>query len=217
MQAKLKSLLAARLVKLTLNATSSRLSVAAAMEAVDGGQLVAESFTVRGAKSGSFSQNRGVRGLTSNAQKIKQGTQVQFLVQNNELVPLYITVLLISVDGTLTVLSPLLGRGDNSPVTPGEKIQIPDQNRGELYKFKVEGETGIAEVLVIATTTPLTKAVDLLRVLATERGDNLRGTPIDLTQPDEAISSLLDDLDGGAATRSNRTQFIKRMVALVCS
>ncbi|MCE2673343.1 MAG: hypothetical protein LW635_07000, partial [Microcystis sp. 53598_E5] len=89
LQAKLKSLLAARLVKLTLNATSSRLSVAAAMEAVDGGQLVAESFTVRGAKSGSFSQNRGVRGLTSNAQKIKQGTQVQFLVQNNELVPLY--------------------------------------------------------------------------------------------------------------------------------
>ena len=198
LQAKLKSLLAARLVKLTLNATSSRLSVAAAMEAVDGGQLVAESFTVRGAKSGSFSQNRGVRGLTSNAQKIKQGTQVQFLVQNNELVPLYITVLLISVDGTLTVLSPLPGTGDNSPVTPGEKIQIPDRNRGELYKFKVEGETGIAEVLVIATTTPLTKAVDLLQVLATERGDNLRGTPIDLTQPDEAISSLLDDLDGGS-------------------
>ena len=198
LQAKLKSLLAARLVKLTLNATSSRLSVAAAMEAVDGGQLVAESFTVRGAKSGSFSQNRGVRGLTSNAQKIKQGTQVQFLVQNNELVPLYITVLLISVDGTLTVLSPLPGTGDNSPVTPGEKIQIPDRNRGERYKFKVAGETGIAEVLVIATTTPLTKAVELLQVLATERGDNLRGTPIDLTQPDEAISSLLDDLDGGS-------------------
>ncbi|NCS31203.1 MAG: DUF4384 domain-containing protein [Microcystis aeruginosa F13-15] len=139
-----------------------------------------------------------MRGLTSNAQKIKQGTQVQFLVQNNELVPLYITVLLISVDGTLTVLSPLPGTGDNSPVTPGEKIQIPDRNRGERYKFKVAGETGIAEVLVIATTTPLTKAVELLQVLATERGDNLRGTPIDLTQPDEAISSLLDDLDGGS-------------------
>ncbi|NCS51062.1 MAG: DUF4384 domain-containing protein [Microcystis aeruginosa G13-05] len=198
LQGKLKSLLAARLVKLTLNATSARLSVAAAMETVDGGQLVAESFTVRGAKSGSFSQNRGVRGLTSNAQKIKQGTQVQFLVQNNELVPLYITVLLISVDGTLCVLSPLLGTGDNSPVTPGQTIQIPDPNRGELYKFKVAGESGRAEALVIATTTPLTKAVDLLQVLAAERGDNLRGTPVDLTQPDEAIFSLLDDLDGGS-------------------
>jgi hypothetical protein len=83
-------------------------------------------------------------------------------------------------------------------VTPGEKIQIPDPNRGERYKFKVGGETGMAEVLVIATTTPLTKAVDLLQVLAAERGDNLRGTPVDLTQPDEAIFSLLDDLDGGS-------------------
>ncbi|NCS46428.1 MAG: DUF4384 domain-containing protein [Microcystis aeruginosa BS11-05] len=159
-----------------------------------------------------------MRGLTSNAQKIKQGTQVQFLVQNNELVPLYISVLLISVDGTLCVLSPLLGTGDNSPVTPGEKIQIPDPNRGELYKFKVEGETGIAEVLVITTTTPLTKAVELLRVLATERGDSLRGTPVDLTQPDEAIFSLLDDLDegsrgGGTVSTSGVRQIDTRQMA----
>ncbi|WP_287237753.1 hypothetical protein [Microcystis sp. M_QC_C_20170808_M2Col] len=48
------------------------------------------------------------------------------------------------------------------------------------------------------TNRRATKAVELLQVLATERGDNLRGTPIDLTQPDEAISSLLDDLDGGS-------------------
>ncbi len=218
LQAKLKSLLAARLVKLTLNATSARLSVAAAMETVDGGQLVAESFTVRGAKSVSFSQNRGVRALTSNAQKIKQGTQVQFLVQNNELVPLYISVLLISVDGTLTVLSPLPGTGDNPPVTPGQTIQIPDPNRGELYKFKVAGESGRAEALVIATTTPLTKAVELLRVLAAERGDNLRGTPVDLTQPDEAIFTLLDDLDegsrgGGTVSTSGVRQIDTRQMA----
>jgi hypothetical protein len=197
LQAKLKSLLAARLVKLTLNATSSRLSVAAAMETVEGSQLVAESFTVRGAKPVSLSQTRGIRGLTSNAQKIKPGTQVQFLVQNNESVPLYISVLLISVDGTLTVLSPLPGTGDNPPVIPGERIKIPAPNRGESYKFKVKGEPGIAEVSVIASTTPLTKAVELLRFLAVERGDNLRGTPVYLTQPDEAIASLLDDLAEG--------------------
>jgi hypothetical protein len=218
LQAKLKSLLAARLVKLTINATSSRLSVAAAMETIDGSQLVAESFTVRGTTQVSLSQTRGVRGLTSNAQKIKLGTQVQFLVQNNESVPLYISVLLISVDGTLTVLSPLLGTGDNPPVTPDQTIQIPDPNRGELYKFKVAGESGIAEALVIATTTPLTKAVDLLRVLAAERGDNLRGTPVDLTQPDEAIFSLLDDLDegsrgGGTVSTSGVRQIDTRQMA----
>jgi hypothetical protein len=87
-----------------------------------------------------------------------------------------------------------------------------------LYKFKVAGETGIAEVLVIATTTPLTKAVELLRVLATERGDSLRGKPIGLTRPDEAIFSLLDDLDegsrgGGTVSTSGVRQIDTRQMA----
>ncbi|MDJ0581547.1 caspase family protein [Crocosphaera sp.] len=194
LQGKLKSLLAARLIKLTLNTTSSRLNVVAAMETVEGSQLVAESFTVRGTKPSSFGQVRGVRGLTNTAQKVKAGTQIQFLIQNNESSPLYISVLLVSVDGTLAVLSPLPGTGDNPSVFPGETIYIPDYNRGDRYKFKVAGETGTAEVLVIASMTPLTKAVELLQVLAAERGDSLRGTPVDLIDPDEAIVSLLDDL-----------------------
>jgi hypothetical protein len=87
-----------------------------------------------------------------------------------------------------------------------------------LYKFKVAGESGRAEALVIATTTPLTKAVELLRVLAAERGDNLRGTPVDLTQPDEAIFTLLDDLDegsrgGGTVSTSGVRQIDTRQMA----
>ncbi|MFM6268990.1 MAG: caspase domain-containing protein, partial [Dolichospermum sp.] len=45
LQSKLKSLIAARIVKLTLNTTSSKLAVSAAMQKVDGSQIVAESFT----------------------------------------------------------------------------------------------------------------------------------------------------------------------------
>jgi hypothetical protein len=195
---KLKSLLAARLVKLTLNNSSSRLSVAVAMETVDGSQLVAESFTVRGATITPVSQTRGLRGLTTNAQKIKLGTLIRFIVQNNESFPLYICVLLVSVDGGLMVLSPSQGNEDLPPLAPQETINIPDVNKGDHYRFKVVGDLGLAEVLVIASTTPLKKAIDLLRTLAAERGDSLRGTPVDLTQPDEAIFSLLDDLDEGS-------------------
>ena len=42
LQSKFKSLLAARLVKLTLNSTLSRLSISMAMETIDGNQLVTE-------------------------------------------------------------------------------------------------------------------------------------------------------------------------------
>ncbi|NCR15939.1 MAG: DUF4384 domain-containing protein [Microcystis aeruginosa LL13-03] len=195
---KLKSLLAARLVKLTLNNSSSRLSVAVAMETVDGSQLVAESFTVRGATITPVSQTRGLRGLTTNAQKIKLGTLIRFIVQNNESFPLYICVLLVSVDGGLTVLSPSQGNEDLPPLAPQETINIPDVNRGDDYRFKVVGDLGLAEVLVIASTTPLKKAIDLLRTLGADRGESARGTPINSPQLDEAIFSLLDDLDEGS-------------------
>lgn len=199
LQAKLKSLVAARLVKLTLNTNSSRLSVAAAMQRLDGSLVVAESFTVRGAKIETVSRTRGGTPATSNAEKMKPGTLVQFLVKNNQPQDLYITVLLISTNGELSVLSPL---ADNAvKVRAGQEIQIPDRNRGERYKFRIGKTPGIAEVLVIASTTPLTRATQLLRTLAAETPER-RGLPVDLKkEPGEAIASLLDDLDEGTRGR----------------
>ncbi|MBS9396147.1 MAG: caspase family protein [Dolichospermum sp. OL01] len=198
LQAKLKSLLAARIVKLTLNTTSSQLAVSAAMQKVDGSQIVAESFTVRGGANKIPSRTRGITPQTSNAQKMQPGTEVQFLVANNEPRDLYISVLLISVDGELTVLSPLPGNEDVAPIPAKQEILIPDRDRGEKYKFTIGKDPGIAEVLVIASTTPLTKAIQLLRTLAAEKPEG-RGNPVNLDkEPAEAIASLLDDLDEGS-------------------
>jgi Caspase domain/Domain of unknown function (DUF4384) len=198
LQAKLKSLLAARIVKLTLNTTSSRLAVSAAMQRVDGSQIVAESFTVRGGANKIPSRTRGTTRQTSNAQKMQPGIEVQFLVANNEPRDLYISVLLISADGDLSVLSPLLGNEDVAPIPAKQEIQIPDRKRGEQYIFQIGKEPGIAEVLVIASTTPLTRAIELLRTLATEKPEQERGLPVDLKEATEAIVSLLNDLDEGS-------------------
>jgi hypothetical protein len=218
LKAKLKSLLAARLVKLTLNATSTKLSVAAAMETVDGGAIQAEAFTVRGATVAPLSQGRGQSTRSSNAQRITPGTEVKFLIQNNEHRDLYITLLLISVDGELTVLSPLPGNGDAPPIPAGKQVQVPDPDRGELYRFKIAGNPGVAEALVIFSTTPLKQAIALLRTLAAEP-DRGRGTPVDLNkEPDVAIASLLEDLDegtrgGGTKTVSGVRQIDTRQMA----
>ena len=198
LQAKLKSLLAARIVKLTLNTTSSRLAVSAAMQRVNGSEIVAESFTVRGGANKILTRTRGTTPQTSNAQKMQPGTEVQFLVVNNESRDLYISVLLISVDGKLTVLSPLPGNEDVAPIAAKQEILIPDGDRGENYKFKIGKDPGIAEVLVIASTTPLTRAIQLLRTLAAEQPEG-RGIPVNLDkEPTEVIASLLNDLDEGS-------------------
>ena len=197
LKAKLKSLLAARLVKLTLNTASSRLSVAAAMETVNGSAIQAEAFTVRGATVAPLSRSRGQATRSANAQRITPGTIVRFLVQNNETRDLYITVLLISVDGDLSVLSPLPGNEEAPPIPAGQQIQVPDPDRGELYRFKIAGNSGVAEALVIASTTPLKRAIELLQTLAAEPGRN-RGKPVELNkEPDMAIAALLTDLDEG--------------------
>lgn len=198
LQPKLKSLLAARLVKLTLNTSSSKLAVSAVMQRVDGSQILAESFTVRGGEVKIPSRSRGTTPQTSNAEKLQPGTEVQFVVANNEPRDLYISVLLISVDGELTVLSPLPGDDDVAPVPAKQEIQIPDRDRGEQYKFQIGKDPGIAEVLVIASTTPLTRAIQLLRTLAAEKPEG-RGLPVNFEkEPTEAIASLLDDLDEGS-------------------
>lgn len=221
LEPKLKSLLAARIVKLTLNTTSSRLAVSAAMQKVDGSQIVAESFTVRGGANKIPTRTRGTIPQTSNAQRMRPGTEVQFLVANNEPRDLYISVLLISVDGELSVLSPLPGNEDVAPIAAKQEILIPDRDRGESYKFKIGKYPGIAEVLVIGSTTPLTRAIELLRTLAVEKPKEQRGLPVDLNkEPTEAIASLLDDLDegsrgGGVSAIPNIRQIdTRQMVAL---
>jgi hypothetical protein len=197
LKVKLKSLLAARLVKLTLNNTSSKLNVSAAMETPDNKIIQAETFTVRGKTIVPLSRNRGESITSSNAKRIKLGSVVQFLIQNNEPRDLYYTVLLIGVDGELQVLSPLLRNQEVLPIKTDQQIKVPDSD----FQFKIQGELGVAEALVITSTTPLKRAIDLLRSLAAEP-DRSRGTPISLTKdPDEAILALLQDLDDG--TRGN--------------
>jgi hypothetical protein len=212
LKVKLKSLLAARLVKLTLNSTSSKLNVSAAMETPDNKVIQSEAFTVRGKTIVPLSRNRGESIKSLNAKRMKLGSIVQFLIQNNEPRDLYYTVLLIGVDGELQVLSPLPGNQEALPIKTDQQIKVPDPDRGESFQFKVQGELGVAEALVITSTTPLKRAIDLLRSLAAEP-DRSRGTPISLDKsPDEAIASLLNDLDEG--TRGNGTTSLPGVIQI---
>jgi hypothetical protein len=111
----------------------------------------------------------------------------------------------------------LPGNDDAPPIPAGKQIQVPDPVRGELYRFKIAGEAGVAEALVIASTAPLKKAIALLQTLAAE-SDRSRGTPVNLDkEPEVAIASLLDDLDegtrGGTTTVSEVRQIDTRQMA----
>ncbi|MEY3828106.1 MAG: hypothetical protein RLZZ148_2933 [Cyanobacteriota bacterium] len=139
-----------------------------------------------------------MRGLTNQGGKIPLGTDIKFIIQSQETFSLYLCVLLISVGRELSVLAPSQGNEDFLKIAPQESIYIPDLNRGDKYRFKIRGTPGWAEVLILISTKPLTKAIALVKTLAAQRGEATRGTPVGLSQPDEVIFGLLDDLDGNS-------------------
>ncbi|HAJ62502.1 MAG TPA: peptidase C14, caspase catalytic subunit p20 [Cyanobacteria bacterium UBA8543] len=204
LQAKLKSLLAARLVKLILNPDSSRLNVTAAMSREDQKEVIASTFTVRGSSIGKGSpSNQPPQVLPADASKLPLGTRVQFRINNNEPRDLYISILVIDPTGEISVIFPnqWVVTDDVMRVKAGQMIQIPNP-QDDSFTLVAQEPKGVAEVLIIASATPMSKALQALRDVAV-RGGSRRG-PVTPNEPTQVIGNLLDDLDEG--TRGSRTQ-----------
>ena len=216
LRTKFKSLLAARIIKLALNANSSRLNITAAVQIVDeegvAKEMVANAFTPRGGGISSITElDRSPTNFTSERQ-IEVGKRIQILVQNNETQNLYVSILLISPDGTIDFLFPLnlSAKADEALVRPGETLRVPKVGR-ERFRLKVIEPVGIAETLIVASVSPLGTALKSLQQVALRgaevRGESpdleqLRGRPDKVREPEEIINSLLGDLD--EATRGSR-------------
>ena len=204
LQAKLKSLLAARLVKLILNPDSSRLNVTAAMSREDQKEVIASTFTVRGSSIGKGSpSNQPPQALPADASKLPLGTRVQFRINNNEPRDLYISILVIDPTGEISVIFPnqWVVTDDVMRVKAGQTIQIPNP-KDDSFTLVAQEPKGVAEVLIIASATPMSKALQALRDVAV-RGGSRRG-PVTPNEPTQVIGNMLDDLD--EATRGSRSQ-----------
>ncbi|MFE1744528.1 caspase family protein [Coleofasciculus sp. H7-2] len=192
LQAKLKSLLAARIVKLTLNTNSSRLKVTASMNRAGQNEILASAFTVRGIGQGTSSNNPS-QNLPSDDRKLPLGTSVQFQITNNEPRDLYFSVLVIDPTGEISAIFPnqWTATDDVTQVRAGQTLQIPGAN--DQFNLITQEPKGVAEVLIVASSTPLRKALQALRNLAPR---DKRG-PVSLSEPTQVVGDLLDDLAEG--------------------
>lgn len=211
LRTKFKSLLAARIIKLALNANSSRLNISAAVQIVDqegvAKEMLANTFTPRGGGNLSIpGLDRSLNNFTGE-QQIEIGKRIQILVQNNETQNIYVSILLISPDGSIDVLFPLelSANVDEALVKPGDTLKVPEVDR-ERFLLKVTEPLGIAEALIVASFSPLRSALKSLKQVALRgaevRGESpdieeLRGRPDKVREPEEIINSLLGDLDAG--------------------
>jgi hypothetical protein len=195
LQAKLKSLLAARLVKLTLNPDSSRLNVTAAMTREDQKEVLASAFPVRGV--GKATSSNPPAPLPADASKLPLGTAVQFRIKNDEPRDLYVSILVVDPTGEISVIFPnqWAATNDVMQVKAGQTVQIPD-SRSDNFRLVAQEPKGVAEVLIIASATPMSEALQALRAIAM-RGGSGRG-PVTPKEPTEVVGNILNDLDRGS-------------------
>lgn len=193
---KLKSLLAARIVKMTLSADSSRLKIGVKMNYLRAGQsaqMIGQDFTPRGCEEPTRCPPYGGRGGKSSG--IPIGSSLQFEVTNAETNPLYLGILLVDPSEGVVVLFPNdyqqlpdQDRDLSTQIEAGKTRLIPDPSKKEFVLTLKE--TGVGEMLIIASEKPLTNA--LLRLASIAKGRGNKGGVLDV-RGDEAVA-VIDDL-----------------------
>lgn len=214
---KLQSLLAARIVKTTLNTNSSRLNIVVSMRPEGTGEIIASAFTIRGGLGKNTTSNTATPAVPLNSQKLPLGTPVQVQIVNNETNPLYLSVLVIDPTGEISVIFPNQWAAASAVtlVAAGQTLLIPDPSK-DRFRLVTQEPKGVAEMLILASRSPLRKALQTIRAIAAAR-DNNRSGPVTLeaslqqNQPTEVIDNLLEDLNTGtrsapATSASNSSQ-----------
>ncbi|MGC1525592.1 MAG: caspase family protein [Phormidesmis sp.] len=180
---KLRSLLAARFIRATLNAQSSQLTLQAKIESLESGRIVASVTTGR---ERSVPTPESVPALMTHQLKTDEPFKVS--IANLEAQPLYISVIGVRPSGELVILLP---ENVSKPATlaPGQTQQIPEP----AAKFDLTlGELGHYETMVLASKTPFTRALKELNAIA--QGLRLSSSP----NPKEdftGLNGLFEDFD----------------------
>lgn len=151
LEPKLKSLLAARIIKKTVNANSSELDVEVSMNLVEQpNQTLAKTATVR-------SRNNRQESASTYPNKLPLNKLFQLRVTNHESSNLYLTTLLIDSSGGLVVVFPYQWPATNEMMRlgPNQTVLIGEPQQLQLKAI----EKGTGEALVIVSRSPLKNAV----------------------------------------------------------
>lgn len=216
---KLKSFLAARIVKDILgNTNTSKISITASLVVAGNKKLLAETLTTRSVKQSTGAGNspkptKPVNFSDSGVPKLPVGMGIAFQIQNNESVPLHISILSIDSTGNMNVLFPYERSEGGTLVQAGQKLLVPQppEPGDEPTTFDISEPLGFGEAVIIASNAPLRDFIDVIKTLANTRGINQRSPIPDITGDEflDLTNSLLDDLDRstrGTSTGNDNTQ-----------
>ncbi len=186
LQSKLRSLLAARIIKLTLNANSLPLNVnvSASLKILGTEETVAaQTYTSRTPNKTSElyanpPKNPNIKYQNGIAQ-IPLKNLIQIRVKNQETKDFYITVLAISPKGNIEILFPnTWSAAENATlVKAGDTLKIPKSE--DTWVIEIVEPLGLVEILVVASESPLRNSLQSLQTIAKRQGKRNSSVDID--------------------------------------
>ncbi len=211
LEAKFKSLLAARVIKQILgNTNSSRLNVTVSMNIAGSNELLAETFPIRGfdnrpKEPNSSAPVSSIKFSDAGLRQLPVETQIAFQIKNNESQPLYVSILVIDAEGEMTIIFPnRWSDSENAALVEAKQTQLIPQANDE-FTLTIGTPLGVSEALIIASITPLKTALQALQTIAS-RSTDTKSRNLLLPVTNELLdvtTNLLDDLDAG--TRSGNS------------
>lgn len=197
LQPKLTAFAVARMLKLILNADSSRLNVEAILKPAeptpDLQGILSQSFPVRG-RGNPGQPTRGRE--TPQMPELKVGTPIQFEVKNDEAEALYFSVLLIGADGEVALIFPVdwIVPEEAALVMAGQSRNIPEA--GDGYSLKIGSTLGVSEALILASRKPLRDFLKIMQDFAAVTGTSRGPVAPDVAALSDAVQKLFGDLRG---------------------
>ncbi len=196
---KLRTLLAVKLWRLSVNDTSSSLGVMATLEMISPQeQVLMQRKTLRSPfiTQGAINQQPEQPGIPT----LPIGSRIQFRVQNYSSSPVYFILLGIDSSSGALAFYPLVSapESDTSEVksllkdtiiAPGETLTIP--RPAASYEWFIQGVSGLAEVFVICSRAPFTQTIAALAAMSLKGERERIG---DLFNPLDVAQAVLQDL-----------------------
>lgn len=196
LEPKFKSFLAIRLVEMTLNKNSSQLDVEVSMNLVE-------------QQNQPFAKVSTINSIYPET-KLPLNKLFQLKVKNNSPYNLYVAMLLIDSTGSLKVIYPYQFNNLNRKMLLASKKSLVV---GDPKRLKLQAkEKGFVEVLIIASRSPLDKAIYGLKRIESElniQESNQQKCFVDKTRGSQVIGDLINDLSGERSGKSAKAGEIK--------
>ncbi len=198
---KFRALLAARMMKLVTNGTSTRLNLAVTVYPAQtrDRRFVAQAFTIRGKTEQADPPDTDTESATNQtnpalaSNQIEANTPIQIEITNREAEPIYATVVVVTPAGQFAIAFPyqVNSSDEATRIEPQQTLVIPKPSDAVTMTFE-DSDIGLNEVFVLASRRPIRRAILSLSAISDQaRLPNADDADKDPTQ----LNGLFNHLD----------------------